>query len=421
MKKLLLAFYVLGFLLMSKPVAAQWTKLTTAVYPAVDLNDVYANGSKIIAVGTSFPDFLPHIFTSLDSGKTWDTTQINPKGYFFKTIAFKDNDTGYIGGYGSITIWVRTTDGGQTWTYYAQDMDNSGINDMVFLTDKIGYASGYAYNQFSSGQCYKTIDGGNNWTGIDKANLGCLDTLPMDFIHFVDPQIGYGHSDFLGRAGMTKTTDGGQSWSLIYTHTTSMVGFHFYNAMNGVMVDANGDVYKSTDGGYNWTKSANSIAGSNVFLSMAFQNQFNGVIVGDGGKIYKTTDGGNTWTKETAPAGITLLRVRFWGERAYAVGRGGYILRSGLIPNNVSKTISLKDQLNIYPNPASGTLNISAYKGNNKRLDAVLMDMNGRVVKTAADDNGFIKMDVATVPPGTYTISISADGHKGTDVITIAH
>lgn len=400
---------------------AQWTKLTTASYPGVDLTGIYANGSTIIATGFAFSNFQGMILKSFNDGASWDTTLVPPSGFLFKTIAFRNADTGFIAGYGSTTIWLRTTDGGHTWAYSNQDALNSGINDMHFITDKVGVASGYGYDQFTTGQCYRTYDGGDTWLAIDSAKLGCLDTLPMDYVQFLDAKTGYGHADFLGHKSIMKTTDSGQSWQLQYQHNTIIVGVHFWNVNNGIFVDVQGDVYKTTNAGQSWLKTANKVPGSSIFMSMAFMNQSTGVLVGAAGDIYKTTDGGETWTAEPKIINATLMRARFYNNRAYVSARDGHILRSDILPNNVNQVLPLKEQLNVYPNPAKDVLNISSYQAAYKNIKVIMTDMKGAVITQAATSDGLLQLSTTGIAPGTYLLQVNADDRTTSFKISITH
>lgn len=401
--------------------AQTWTKLTTATYSDMDLNDVYANGQNIFAVGYTFGGFTGHILRSANDGQTWDTLQPYGSGRLLKTIAFKDKDTGFIAGYGSVTSMLRTTDGGKNWKSYITDFNNAGINDLQFINDKYGFGSGYAYKQFSTGQVYKTVDGGNTWYYIDSINLGCLDTLPVDYIHMLDAQTGYGHSDFLGGKTIVKTTDSGNTWNVVYTHTTLMVGFHFKNVNDGIMVDVQKDVYKTTDGGKNWSAITTNLSKMPTLLDVDFMNQTTGVAVGDAGAIYLTNDGGTTWTKQTSPVNATYLRVRWHDNRAYAVARGGHVVRSEVMANSVNDVLTLREQLNVYPNPANDVLNISSYKAAYKNMEVVMTDMTGKVVATAKSNDGLVQLNTNNVAAGVYNIRITADGYTCSDKVQIAH
>lgn len=400
---------------------AQWTKLTTTTYDQMDMSDIYANGSKIIGVGYTIPGFQAHVLTSTNDGQSWDTTQPIQQGVLFTTIAFKDADTGFIGGFGSKTLMMRTTDGGLHWNFYMEDTSNAGIRDMQFVNAKIGMASGYSTKQFTTGQCYRTTDGGNTWDSIKHAQLGCLDTLPVDFMQFIDAQTGWGWADnFSSMKSIMKTIDGGKSWTLQYRHTTSLTGFHFWNANNGIMVDANGEIYKTTNGGQNWLKQANKVP-SGLYMAMNFLNQTTGFIVG-WGCVFKTTDGGQNWTKETnIPASAVFAKIRFYDNRGYAIAQDGTVIRSAIIPNNVNEVLPLNEQLSIYPNPANTELNISSYNGAYKNIAVAVQDMNGRTVLEGKTDKALLHLNTAAIPAGIYTLQIIADGHNTSSKISIAH
>jgi photosystem II stability/assembly factor-like uncharacterized protein len=124
-------FTVIIFCLLSFNVSAQWNSFT-GTRTDVDLSDIYVRGQKIIAVGTAFTGFTPYIYISENNGASWDSIMVPPSGYFFKSITFKDADTGFIGGYGNSTICLKTTDGGKHWSYIFADTANKGITDMIF-------------------------------------------------------------------------------------------------------------------------------------------------------------------------------------------------------------------------------------------------------------------------------------------------
>lgn len=408
---------LLILLMAANAATAQWTKLTNG-YTGLDLFDIHAHGDRIIAVGYTFSNFQGHWLKSDDGGKNWNLIPYNP-GQLFKTIVFKDADTGFVGGFGSITALYRTTDGGQNWNLFLQDFDNSGISDMHFLSDKIAVAAGYAHDQFFSGQCYRTLDGGHTWTSIDSADLGCLDTTAIDYVQFVDAQTGYGRADLFGARTLVKTTDSGKSWNLIYTHTMGMAGTHFWNANNGIMIDNAGKVFKTTNGGQNWTATGKTVA--STLLTMNFLNQTLGFAAG-AGVIYKTTDGGENWIKEPTVAALAQYRrIRFFDNRAYLTSTNGIIVRSEVLPNNVNDVLPLAEQMNIYPNPANDALTISSYNGVYKNIDAVITSLDGRSLRSASTNDGMLKLDVADLPSGNYTLELNVDGRQTSRVISIAH
>lgn len=391
---------------------AQWTRLTTNATnnPDLEPTDIGVAGEHIMVTGFLFSDFSGQILESYDDGQSWSLKQMET-GKLLKTIAFKDDDNGFIGGYGSVSVLYKTTDGGQNWTNVFTDFNNAGINDIQFVNNDVIVASGYAHTQFFSGQCYRSYDGGNNWDTIRHQNLGCLDTLPMDFVQFVDAKNGYGRADFLLERSIMKTTDSGNTWTLVYTHPAGISGMHFWNVNNGIIVDNDGKVMRTTDGGQNWTQQANGLAtGGKLMFKIRFLNQTTGFAVGEGGFIFRTTDGGNTWTQDPKITGATYTALRFAKNRAYAAGRNGVVVRSEVLPNNVNDVLPLAEQLNIYPNPATDMLHISAYQNAYKHIKAALVDVTGKTVAQAAATNTILNIDVSALPAGNYILQLEADG-----------
>ena len=70
--------------------AQTWTKLTTATYSDMDLNDVYANGQNIFAVGYTFGGFTGHILPSDDADKINYEGQAQVMRYVYSIVQKMD-------------------------------------------------------------------------------------------------------------------------------------------------------------------------------------------------------------------------------------------------------------------------------------------------------------------------------------------
>src|SRR5678815_4903327 len=67
-----------------------------------------------------------------------------------------------------------------------------------------------------------------------------------------------------------------------------------------------GAVYRTTNGGVNWTIQSSVFTGGKNLWAIDFVNSSTGWVVGDNTtKIFKTTDGGINWTAQTAPSTVT--------------------------------------------------------------------------------------------------------------------
>lgn len=110
------------------------------------------------------------IIHTVDGGKTWQTVYLsthNDTAHVWK-IFFPSRNIGYgsvelenkYNGYGKSirrsTYFVKTTDGGKTWTEhpFIYGFDEEGCG---FINDTIGWIGGW------TGPTYITFDGGNNW------------------------------------------------------------------------------------------------------------------------------------------------------------------------------------------------------------------------------------------------------------------
>ncbi len=397
--------------------SAQWTRLTR-VYPDMyRMADVAVRDSVIIGVGYRFSDFQGYIFQSFNNGVAWDSVSPLPAGYLIETVAFKDADTAIAAGFGSHTILFRSMDKGHNWAFYLEDTVTAGIADMQFLNSKVGFAGGYDTPQFFSGNCYYTNDGGNSWITQTNTAHTCLDSLGLDHIDFVDAQTGYAVSNFALHKYLLKTTDTGKHWNIIYAQE-GIGGVYFWNVLNGVMVADSGKIFKTSNGGLTWTPKISPVG--DPLFSVSFANDKLGYAVGVYGRILKTTDGGETWTIEVSPTSETLLKVRWFNGSAYAVGDGGTILRSGSVLD--VRSLPVKYQLNIYPNPASSILNISSTVSQHfDMLSATLVDMSGHVVRAAKTEKTLMQMDIHDLAAGIYTVIINAGGQAYSEQVTIGH
>jgi photosystem II stability/assembly factor-like uncharacterized protein len=175
----------------------------------------------------------------------------------------------------------------------------------------------------ASGGIWKTTNAGTSWTPkLDSGTqlaIGCMVKDPNnENIVYAGTGEGWGNIDAVYGGGIYKSTDFGESWSLLasttgtwnFKNVVSMtidpasgnlyaVTFAYNYKDGGGSYSYNGGLYCSTNGGISWTKIstsavANYYEGSDV---VAFSS--NVIIFATRGNdgIYRTTNGGTTWTK----------------------------------------------------------------------------------------------------------------------------
>lgn len=167
------------------------------------------SGNNVFVVGEN-----EYIYRSSDFGENWEVfgtdaligveehSVYSPKYY---KIKFFNNTLGFvIGDYKGKAVMLKTLNAGESWEKLALKglLDNErGIADFKILTEKV------ILMVTSSGRCYKSTDGGNNWTLIYEDKSKSLNSIA-----FNDENNGY-----IGGGGgaLLHTKDGGKTWGEI--------------------------------------------------------------------------------------------------------------------------------------------------------------------------------------------------------------
>ena len=194
------------------------------------------------------------------------------------------------------------------------------------------------YVGVGSGGVWKTENGGTTWTPVfdneDTYSIGCITIDPNDHNTI---WVGTGEN-VSGRhvaygAGVYRSRDGGSTWEDLGLPNSEHIGMIridprdsnvVYVASQGPLWSGGGDrgLYKSTDGGQNWSKILGDGLGNtevddqytgvsevhldprnpDVVYAVSWQKYRNVAVLLDGGPgsgIHKSTDGGKTWRELT--------------------------------------------------------------------------------------------------------------------------
>ena len=243
---------------------------------------------------------------------------------------------------------MRTTDGGETWNQRpvpgAVDLD---FRDIEAFDDRTACILSIGEGKLS--RIYKTSDGGATWllqhTNADPKGF-------LDALAFWDEGHGLVIGDPVdGKFVILTTDDAGKNWRRIASEAmpAALAGEGAFAASGTCLVvqgnrDAwfgtgGGRVFRSTDGGRNWTVHQTPIRagnGSAGIFSLAFWDAEHGVAVGGdfkepdrAGEVCALTfDGGRTWRlpKGSQPAGYRSAITRMpasSGPTLLAVGPTG--------------------------------------------------------------------------------------------------
>ena len=217
------------------------------------------------------------IIKTTDSGNTWEQISDNDLPGI-EAVFFTDINTGYAGGWDG--YFIKTTDGGENWTEIDINPNVWYFNEIEFWDDDNGIAVGYG------GMIYVTDDAGDSWTEATGVNIAVykLDYATNSVVYAVG-----------GDEKIIKSTDGGLSWTGIYSGTFQyvFVGVNFIDESFGVVGGEDGKVMVTYDGGDSWTSYPTS--NYHLWRGIFIFNQDSIYVAGTPEGIYKTTDGGDTW------------------------------------------------------------------------------------------------------------------------------
>lgn len=205
----------------------------------------------------SYPTYF---FKSTDGGSSWTAC-----GFVNDYIYASTNDPtdpGII--YAAAGNYIyKSRDGAATWSQYQKDTRWSYTNRIyVCPTDhNLVYAAGYYYTDRSIIAIYKSTNGGQSWSVIEVAPTSYQNGYGYSFAADPnDPRILYlGGETYDGTSWariLLKSMDGGVNWTDI---TGAIDGYAYAIAIdpihaNKLYVATSAGIYRSSDSGQNWQK-----------------------------------------------------------------------------------------------------------------------------------------------------------------------
>jgi len=238
-------------------------------------------------------------------------------------------------------VW-KSTDHGVTWNLLTNTIGFWNVSKV--LCD----ASGNVYvGTVGSGQgLQRSADGGSTWTNITPTTSGGgtriadMDISSTGRLHVskgyqsAANQFGYFYTDNPGTVTSGTWTQAATPFSSQYNVDIAVTGNVVY-VLPSNSVNQTPTVYKSTDGGVNWSATSSiSIAGNNAVSSgqawycLAIgvdPNNTNNVIVG-GLNCYRTTNGGTTWSQISAWVSGLAVSVYIHADQHFVAWNGNQVL-----------------------------------------------------------------------------------------------
>ncbi len=195
------------------------------------------------------------------------------------------------------------------------------INTVDFYSSTFSLSGGYlGFNPVR----FKSFDGGQNWSSFSST----LNYETFDFHIFSSTEILAAAS-----AGVFRSTDGGVNFTQVTFPGNSIRGrLAFANATTGWHIGTSNSgssyIYYTSNGGTSWSSQIPASFGV-ALIDVACFSSNNAWIVGEQGLINATTDGGNNWFVQTSGVTSHLNGIHFSSlTTGVAVGNNGVILRT---------------------------------------------------------------------------------------------
>jgi photosystem II stability/assembly factor-like uncharacterized protein len=278
--------------------------------PAISVDP---SNPQVIVAGTRFSE----IFLSTNGGANWTPQTIGGAGLGLETTGFARDPSSPQRIYAASTIGLLlSVNGGVNWSAFG----NAGITFFCVAVDPSSPTTVWAGNGFGFGIA-KSLDSGATWQSAN-GNLPSVTSGGSTFFPAIDsvavaPD---GSAVYLATSvGLFRSTDGGTNWTALETGLNEL-NFHSVAFLPGQppgTVLAGGDaggVYRTTNAGADWSVSSQGLNESLVTEVVA-NPSFAGIAYAaatDG--VYATTNGGASWARASGGlprSSVAALALRF--------------------------------------------------------------------------------------------------------------
>lgn len=273
-------------------------------------------------------------------------------------------------------------------------------------------------DQSGNGIIDMSTDTGATWT-----NIAVLPGQPVSRLHFVNDTLAFAATGGYSRltnngialpdsGAIYRSTDGGLNWSQVHSDTaTGFSDVEFVNDQVGGATRNDGVILRTTDGGDTWLPAVVNLPAPIVMTSLTFRPDGIGFATGyrtDGlsGYVFISTDGGATWFENYNTSGLNSARrlydVRFFDDaHGYACGQIRPLRTTGIVTSVREERLA---EVRVHPNPAMDQVTIDT--GHEAGGQVQIMDASGRAVFSAYSPGRTLHADVSDLPSGSYVVHV---------------
>ncbi|MFN4234590.1 MAG: T9SS type A sorting domain-containing protein [Bacteroidia bacterium] len=304
-----------------------------------------------------------------DSGNTWQHLPFLDGRYWsrfsfnsYSIIAAHDipdwptNDTVYL---------YLSIDNFNTYNLYKKlNVDTFALQNNIF---PIYLLDSLLIYKFDDGKLYKSVNAGNSWSYLSDLSYNSK-------MYFFNQNLGFYIDQGNFPNQLYRTTDGGQTWSLVLANPTSiLLDFVICKNMDTCYAFGNnmiGDkrIYRSINGGLNWQTSQN------------FANNINSLVITDSMGVF-------------------------------AFGNSGLYIRSNSISALFENSDVYFSNLSLFPNPNTGQFTIIVQTLNEQeQLQLSVTDVYGKQILNQQIVNSVNhSIDLSAYSKGIYYVSVTGN------------
>ena len=318
------------------------------------------------------------VWKTTDGGDSWEN-QFEDNSYF-RNIEFLNENIGFLGTLNN--KFYRTTNGGVDWNLVSISPSPPAICGM----DAVGLSTIYGVGAyFSPAFLIKSTDGGETFTYKDMSEYadGLVEILMMDELHGYTAGRGYDGGIVL------ETFDGGDTWTEILS--TDLAGEYVWKLQvrdeikifGSVESTMQGKLVKSFDAGATWEYKDFP---DNSVQAVGFISDTRGWMGGHNTGLFETNDGGDTWVD--LGLGASLNRFVFLSDAlAYCAGTKIYKYDVPLGVSEFPNTAAPDDiKVTIAPMPVKDQLNVRIAFEHIDNVLLELYDAQGKFIKRLVRD-----------------------------------
>jgi photosystem II stability/assembly factor-like uncharacterized protein len=224
------------------------------------------------------------LLMSRNGGKDWESTTLNNADAMALAFPSSDPQIMYAAGH---DVFFKSTDGGKTWESVSTNLPGLDIHGFAVDPENAGqvYAYVVGFGIFGS------QDGGSTWTLLS-------DSAPASTFNLAVGENSETLYAAAGQTGLWQSQDGGHTWMPVQNlPDTGAVAVAYVPANGRFYVTTLGDLaglYVSDDNGQSWRPTG--LNGTLLAVAVSPLDPDHIIVVNDQGEVFASRDGGVSWS-----------------------------------------------------------------------------------------------------------------------------